>query len=140
MRQTPRAPETPLLDAPSVRFIVGAGVAKALLALTILGLVPRLGYELETARATTFHFMAVGQLLLTYPARHTWTQPLPNPYLHAAVLGGIGIQVASGAIPAVAALLGRADLPLPLWGLVFGTAALTWAVAEGWARTVWKRK
>jgi P-type Ca2+ transporter type 2C len=138
MRQAPRAPETPLLDAPSVRFIVGAGVAKALLALAILGLVPRFGYELETARATTFHFMAVGQLLLTYPSRHTWMLPLPNPYLHAAVLGGIAIQVASGAIPAVAALLGRADLPLPLWGVVFGTAALAWAVAEAWAQAIWR--
>ena len=52
---------------------------KALLALAVLGLVPRLGYELEVARAVAFHFMAVGQLLLTYPSRHTWIRPLQNP-------------------------------------------------------------
>lgn len=53
---------------------------KAVLALSVLGLVPRLGYELEVARATAFHFMAVGQLLLTYPSRHTCTRPLHNPF------------------------------------------------------------
>jgi Ca2+-transporting ATPase len=139
MQQAPRAPDAPLLDRPSMRFIVGAGVAKALLALALLGLVPRWGYEMEMARATTFHFMAVGQLLLTYPSRHTWTNPLPNPYLHAAVLGGIAVQLAAGVLPGVAALLGRADLPVALWGLVFGAAGLSWAIAEVWARHVWRQ-
>ena len=138
MQQAPRPPDAPLLDRPSVRFILGAGVAKALLALAVLGLVPRLGYPLETARAATFHFMAIGQLLLTYPSRHTWTNPLPNPYLHAAVAGGIGLQLAAGFLPGTAALLGRADLPLPLWGLVFALAALAWGVAEAWARVIWR--
>ena len=81
--------------------------------------------------------MAVGQLLLTYPSRHTWTRPLPNAYLHAAVIGGIAVQIAAGAIPSAAALLGGADVPLALWGLVFVTAALSWAVAEAWARALW---
>ena len=72
---------------------------KALLALGMLGLVPWLGYDLDATRATAFHFMAVGQLLLTYPSRHTWTHPFPNLYLHAAVLGGIGIQLAAAWLP-----------------------------------------
>ena len=54
-----------------------------------LALVPRFGYSLEEARAVTFHFMALGQLALTYPSRHTSAHPLPNPYLHAAVAGGV---------------------------------------------------
>ena len=82
MQQAPRPPQSPLLDRPSVRFVIGAGTLKALLALGLLGLVPRLGYDLDAARATAFHFMAIGQLLFTYPARHTWTHPLPNRYLH----------------------------------------------------------
>jgi Ca2+-transporting ATPase len=40
MQQPPRPPASPLLDRPSVRFIVGAGTMKALLALAILGVVP----------------------------------------------------------------------------------------------------
>ena len=88
MRQAPRPPSAPLLDRPTVQFIVGAGTMKAALALGLLGLVPRLGFETDVARVVTFHFMAIGQLLLTYPSRHTWVNPLPNAYLHAAVAGG----------------------------------------------------
>jgi len=110
---------------------------KALLALGLLGLVPRLGFETEAARAVTFHFMAIGQLLLTYPSRHTWTNPMPNAYLHAAVAGGIAIQLGAGAVPALASLLGDASLPMPLWGLVFATAAVSWSLAEAWSRLVW---
>ena len=89
MEQTPRAPDSPLLDRASTQFVVSAGAMKALLALGVLGLVPALGYSLEIGRAAAFHFMAVGQLLMTYPSRHTWIRPVQNPLLHAAVLAGI---------------------------------------------------
>jgi len=138
MREPPRPPNAPLLDRPSVQFIVGAGTMKALLALGLLGLVPRLGYEPDVARAVAFHFMAVGQLLLTYPSRHTWTKPLPNRFLFAAVAVGIAIQIAAAGVPFVAALLGNAGLPAELWALVGGGALLSWGLAEVWSRLVWK--
>ncbi len=138
MRQPPRPVDSPLLDRPSVRFIAGAGCMKAALALGVLWLVPRLGYELEVARASTFHFMALGQLLLTYPSRHTWTRALPNPYLHAAVLMGAGIQLTAAALPFTAALLGNPAIPIELWGLVLIGALLAWAMAESIARLVWR--
>jgi Ca2+-transporting ATPase len=139
MEQPPRPPDSPLLDRRSTQFVVGAGVMKAALALAMLGLVPRLGYELEVARAAAFHFMAVGQLLLTYPSRHTAIHPLPNLFLHAAVVGGIAIQLAAAALPFAAGLLGNAALPRELWGLVFAGAFLAWALAEMIARVVWRR-
>jgi P-type Ca2+ transporter type 2C len=138
MRQAPRPTDAPLLDRPSLRFIVGAGVMKALLALGVLGLVPALGYGASEARMAAFHFMAIGQLLLTYPARHTWTRPLPNPYLHAAVIGGIAIQVLSGFYPVTVALVGGVQLPPDLWLLVAIGAGLAWALAESWSRFVWR--
>jgi Ca2+-transporting ATPase len=139
MRQPPRPVDSPLLDRPSMRFVLGAGWMKAALALSVLGLVPRLGYDLEVARATAFHFMAVGQLLLTYPSRHTWTRALPNPYLHAAVLVGIGVQVTAATLPLTANLLGNAAIPVELWGLVLAGALLAWAMAEVIARLAWRR-
>jgi Ca2+-transporting ATPase len=138
MLQAPRPPDAPLLDRPSIQFIVGAGVAKAVLALALLGLLPLLGYSHETARATTFHFMAIGQLLLTYPARHTWTRPLPNRYLHAAVIGGIVVQLVAGFSPTVASVLGGAGLPLVLWVVVFVAAGVSWLVAELWSQVLWR--
>ena len=139
MQQPPRPAKAPLLDAPSVRFVVGAGSMKALLALGVLGLVPWLGYSLDVARAVAFHFMAVGQLFLTYPSRHTWMRPLPNPYLHAAVLAGIGIQVAAASLPFMSDLLGNAAIPVELWGLVFGGALLAWGLAEACSRLAWRQ-
>jgi Ca2+-transporting ATPase len=139
MQQAPRPADSPLLDPPSTQFVVGAGTMKALLALAVLGLVPRLGYDLEVARAAAFHFMAVGQLLLTYPSRHTWIRPLQNPFLHGAVVVGIAIQVAAASWPSAAGLLGNAAIPGELWGLVFGGALAAWGVAEAISRFVWRR-
>jgi hypothetical protein len=111
---------------------------KAILALAVLGLVPALGYELEVARAVAFHFMAVGQLLLTYPSRHGWARSLPNRYLHATVITGIGIQVAAAWLPLSADLLGHAGIPLELWIVVFSGAFVAWGLAEVLARFAWR--
>lgn len=71
MRQPPRPPDSPLLDRPSLHFVVGAGSLKALLALGILGLVPWLGYGHAEARTVAFHVMAIGQLLRQRTRRAT---------------------------------------------------------------------
>jgi len=138
MQQQPRPAGSPLLDPPSVRFVVGVGCMKALLALAVLGVLPTFGYSLEATRATTFHFMAIGQLFLTYPTRHTWMRPLTNRYLHAAVLGGIGIQLAAASLPPVSNLLGNAAIPMELWMVVFGAAFVSWGLSEGVSRLVWR--
>jgi P-type Ca2+ transporter type 2C len=65
MQQPPRPANSPLLDRPSVRFVVAAGSMKAVLALAVLGVLPLFGYSLDVTRAAAFHFMAVGQLFLT---------------------------------------------------------------------------
>ena len=139
MQQPPRPADAPLLDRPSVRFVVQAGTMKALLALGLLGVVPWLGYSLEVTRAVTFHFMAVGQLLLTYPSRHTWTHPLANPYLHIAVAAGMGLQFAAASLPFASRLLGNAAIPTELWGMVMGGAVLAWGLAEVASRLAWRR-
>ncbi len=141
MQQPPRPPASPLLDRPSVRFVIGAGTMKALLALGILGVVPWLGYDLNTTRATAFHFMAVGQLFLTYPSRHTWTHPLPNRYLHAAVLGRHGHSAGGRlAAPDLPAPRERHRFPRRSGCWCSRAAGLSWALAEGISRVVWREK
>ena len=139
MQQPPRPANSPLLDRPSVRFVVAAGSMKAVLALAVLGVLPLFGYSLDVTRAAAFHFMAVGQLFLTYPSRHTWMRPLPNAYLHAAVIAGVGIQIAAASLPFTSDLLGNAAIPVELWGVVFGGALLAWGLAEVCARLVWRQ-
>jgi P-type Ca2+ transporter type 2C len=136
MRQPPRPARSPLLDRPSVRFVVGVGSMKAGLALSVLGVLPLLGYSLDVTRAAAFHFMAVGQLFLVYPSRHTWMRPLSNPYLHSAVIAGVGIQLAAASLPFTADLLGSAAIPVELWGVVLSGALLAWGLAEACARLV----
>jgi Ca2+-transporting ATPase len=138
MQQKPRPAESPLLDRASIRFVVSVGTMKALLALGILGLLPTFGYSLEVTRGVAFHFMAVGQLFLTYPSRHTWMRPLANPYLHAAVVGGVAIQFVAASLPAVSNLLGNAAIPTELWAVVFVGAFVSWGLSEVIARLAWR--
>jgi Ca2+-transporting ATPase len=140
MQQAPRTADSPLLDRSSVRFVVGVGSMKALLALALLGALPLFGYSLETTRAVVFHFMAIGQLFLTYPSRHTWMRPVTNVYLHVAVLGGIAIQFAAASLPFASNLLGNAAIPVELWAVVFGTAFVSWGLAETTSRVVWRNR
>lgn len=140
MQQPPRPPNAPLLDRPSMRFVISAGGMKALLALILLGALPLFGYSLDVTRAAAFHFMAVGQLVLTYPSRHTRMHPLPNAYLHMAVVAGVGIQVAAASLPWTAELLGNAAIPLELWAVVSGGALLAWGLAEVCARFAWRQQ
>jgi P-type Ca2+ transporter type 2C len=83
--------------------------------------------------------MAIGQLFLTYPSRHTWMRPLTNRYLHGAVLGGIGVQLVAASVPTVSRLLGSAAIPLELWTVVFGGVFLSWGLAEVATRVTWRR-
>jgi Ca2+-transporting ATPase len=139
MQQPPRPPSSPLLDTAARRFVVGVGTMKALLALGLLWLVPRVGYDTEAARAVAFHFMAVGQLLLTYPARHTWVRPLANTHLHAAVMAGLVVQLVAAWLPLTSNLLGGVRIPLELWLLVTAAALSSWALAEAYSRVVWRQ-
>ncbi len=138
MRQPPRPADAPLLDRGSVRFIAVVGTMKAGLALALLGVLPTFGYGLEVTRAAAFHFMAIGQLFLTYPSRHTSMRPLANPYLHAAVAGGIALQFAAAALPVFSDMLGGAAIPMELWAVAFAGAVAAWALAEVVARVVWR--
>lgn len=83
--------------------------------------------------------LAQGPLLLTYPSRHTSMRPLPNAYLHAAVVAGVAIQWAAASLPFMSDLLGSAAIPVELWGVVFGGALLAWGLAQACARLVWRQ-
>ena len=132
----PRPKESPLLDGPSLRFVLLTGALKAGLALGLLGFLPG-AVGLEAAQSATFHFMAIGQLFFAYAARHTDLRPLPNPYLHGAVGLSALAQVALG--EGLPGALEAVPLPLGVWLLVFGMALLAFALAEAVDRAVWKR-
>jgi P-type Ca2+ transporter type 2C len=139
MNALPRPPQSPLLEKNDLRFVLLVGGLSALVGLALLGLVPRLGYDFDTARTVLFHFLAIKQLFLTYPSRPTFTRPLANPILMWVVLLGIALQLLVGFLPATARALGAVLLPLELWGLVIAASLLVWSVAEVVNRLVWRK-
>ena len=122
-----------------VRAIDAADIARPLVAVGGAARAVRFGGKgTQSLDGPAFHFMAVGQLFLTYPSRHTWMRPLSNRYLHAAVVSGIGIQLAAASVPFVSNLLGSAALPVALWAVVFAAALGSWGLAELISRMVWR--
>lgn len=145
LNRPPRPKDSPLLDPPSLRFVLFTGTLKAAFALAVLGLLPRWGgYGLtlpeaaEVARAATFHFMTLSQLFFAYAARHTHLIPLPNPYLHGAVALGILIQILLGTL--APGVLEAVPVPVWVWGLVLALALLAWLMAEGVDRLIWRKE
>jgi P-type Ca2+ transporter type 2C len=138
MQRPPHRPASPLLDRNSLRFILVAGAAKAVLALMMLALLPRLGESLDATRSATFLFLAAGQLLLAYPARRSDLTPVRNRVLHLAIWGTFVLQGAVVAVPALRPAFSTV-VPTVLAALALGTAILAaWAVAEAVSRVVWK--
>ena len=143
LERPPRPKDSPLLDAPSLRFILLTGTIKAAFALLLLALLPGWGRiqaplsATEVARTATFHFMTLGQLFFAYAARHTHLIPLPNPYLHGAVALGILIQILLGTL--APGVLEAVPVPVWVWGLVLGLALFAWLLAEGVDRLVWRK-
>jgi hypothetical protein len=65
--------------------------------------------------------------------------PLPNDWLHLAVLFGAGLQILTIALPSLRLLLGLEPLGLPglLW--TAGGVLVSWMAAEVFSRFAWAR-
>lgn len=130
MSLSPRDPASPLLDRPSIRFIVSTGVVKALMGGILLVLLPRYGYSLPATRSGVFLFESIAQLVMAYPSRKIISAPDSNYTLHLAVFGGIGLQAATIFFPPLRNLLGLETLDAAAVGIIAAAVVITWAAAE----------
>jgi Ca2+-transporting ATPase len=141
MLRGPRDPRAPLLDRPSLRFIVAAGTLKALVAAALLVLLPLLlGAATEVTRTATFTFMAAGQLLFVFPARRTDLLPGPNRMLHLAVGIGFAAQAVVTFVPPVMRAFDVVPGTLPVGAWVAGAILAAWGLAEIASRLVWRKR
>ncbi|MEX0692097.1 MAG: cation-translocating P-type ATPase [Gemmatimonadales bacterium] len=139
MQRPPRDPKAQLLDAPSLRFILTTGSIKAMVAFGILGLLPIvLAASPEVTRTATFLFLAAGQLLFAYTARHTDLVPRANPWLHIAVGAGIAVQGLVLVIPALRLALDAVPIPGPVGIWVAVSMLVSWGLAELVTRVIWR--
>lgn len=130
MQRPPRPASARLLDDPSLRFIVITGIAKALVGVAILVMLPRLGYPLEETRTSVFLFESMAQLVFAYPARKLNIIPLPNPMLHLAVGLGLLLQIATVLVTELRMLLGLVPTDGFAAATVLAGVLLSWGVAE----------
>jgi len=138
LRRPPRHPASPLLDRASLRFVVLSGTAKALIAFALLAFVPRwLGQPPEVAATAAFLFLAAGQLLFAYPARHTDVHPPRNWVLHVTVVLSLALQPLVILVPALRPVFGTVRLPASVWAWVATSIVASWAAAWGVGRWVW---
>lgn len=139
MERLPRNPSTPLLDASSIRFVIWSGSTKALIALALLGLLPLLDQSLDVTRTATFLFLAGGQVLYAYPARHTDLRPPGNRALHLAVGVSLIVQLAVVSVRPLMEAFDTVPLSATAWAAVGIGVLLSWGLAEGLSRSIWGR-
>jgi Ca2+-transporting ATPase len=131
MSQKPRDPKSPLLDGPSLRFILFTGMTKAAMSLSLLLILPLIGYGVILTRTAVFLYDSIAELLFAYPARHISVAPKRNVWLNVAITGGIGIQLLTAFVPQLRTLLGL-EMPDSFVFFILGIAILiSWAIAEG---------
>jgi Ca2+-transporting ATPase len=129
MRHPPRDPRAPLLDRPSLVFIVVTGVIKAVLGAVLLVYLYLRGAGLEAVRSSVFLYEVLGQLIFAYPSRSVRLQPLPNAWLNWSILGVLGLMALAFLLPQGRSLLGLSWLTQEqmLWVLL--ATLLTWGSA-----------
>ena len=130
MRVPPRPPASPLLDPPSLRFVVLAGGFKAALSGALLFGLPLLGASLLATRTCVFLHTTLAQLLLVYPARRLGGRVQTNLALHAAIGFAIALQFATVLFPPLRSALGLVVPDAREWLHVAAAVVLTWAGAE----------
>ncbi|WP_233498230.1 cation-transporting P-type ATPase [Meiothermus sp. QL-1] len=138
MRQRPRDPKAPLLDRPSLTFILISGAIKALLGAGLLVLLHLRGLGPEAVRSAVFLYESLAQLIFAYPARSLHLLPLPNRWLDLSIAAGVALVGLAFALPQGRLLLGLVPLSGEQMGYVLTAALLTWAAASAIAR--WYRQ
>ena len=130
MKRAPRPARSGLLDRASGGFILVTGLFKGLLGITLLMVMPLLGYAIIAIQTSIFLYESIAKLVSAYPARRLLQQPRTNRVLHAAVGIGIGIQILTVTVPALRSLLGLSTLDATAIAMLGGAVAATWGVAE----------
>ncbi|HEY5374476.1 MAG TPA: cation-translocating P-type ATPase [Polyangiaceae bacterium] len=130
MARPPRPAKSALLDPASTRFIAVAGLFKGLLGISLLVVLPLLGYSLIAIQTVIFLYESIAKLVSAYPSRTLFQRPSRNAILHAAIAFGIGLQLLTIVVPALREILRLAPLDARGFAVLAAAIAATWSVAE----------
>jgi Ca2+-transporting ATPase len=130
MQKPPRDPRSPLLDRASLRFVVVAGSASALIGGLLLVMLPRFGYGAETSRTLLFLYATISQLVLAYSARRIVTLPHSNVALLLVVGLCLVAQLLTVFIPWLRLVLGLKQVEPFAFIWLTGAVIVSWGAAE----------
>lgn len=127
----PRDPGSPLMDRPTLQFVVLAGVSGGLLALGLYLLLPLLGWPSEQVQTLVFCFLVFVQLAFVLPARRVQLKSGINYWVLLALLTGAVAQVLAMSLEGLGGFL-NVDTLTGTGIAVLGLSVLGgWIVAEG---------
>jgi len=139
MARGPRANDASLLGRRALRFVLVTGSAKAAVGLTLLMMLPLLGYSAEATRTAVFLFETIAQLAYVYPSRQIEFRPLRNRVLNTIVVLSILLQPALVYFPATRQLLALEPIGLQVWGVLLTGVAVSWLFSDLYCRRMWRR-
>jgi P-type Ca2+ transporter type 2C len=126
----PRAPQAPLLDRLATKFIVADGMLKGGLGLLLLVLLPGWGATLAQTATAVFLYEGVAKLLSMFPARRLHGQLRPNPWILAASVVSVALQLGCVMLAPVRDVMGLVFLPTQYLLIVALTLLTTLAFGE----------
>jgi Ca2+-transporting ATPase len=131
MTRAPRPPSSSFLGGANLRYIVVTGAIKGAVGIALLLLFAGAGVEILAIRAALFLYESIAKLASAYSARRVGAAPpRRNLALHASILLGVGLQLATLSWAPLRRVLEVETLSLAGWGIVAAAVALTWLVAE----------
>lgn len=140
MSMSPRSPDSPLLDRPTLQFVAGVGLLGGLVALSLLWMLPRNGMSFDQAQTTVFCYLVWVQILFVLPARRVNLPSVSNPWVTGALLLVAGLQLLVVLVPPLRRFLEIAELPAISWMLLITLLILSWGSAEWIARRIRKAR
>jgi Ca2+-transporting ATPase len=120
----PRAPHAPLLDRLATKFIVADGLLKGGLGLLLLVVLPALGASFVQTATAVFLYEGVAKLLSMFPARRLHGQLRPNPWIVAASVVSVALQLGCVLLAPLRNVMGLVLLPT-YYLLIVALALLT---------------
>lgn len=136
MRRSPRPADKPVITRKHATFILMHGMLIAMAGMTAFMLVGReSNTTLDHVRAATFSTIALAQLFFSIGCRSPRrTMPelglFSNPYLLAAIVASVLLQIGTVTIPGVRQVFGVDDLPSWHWWLIFVLALAPVTIIE----------
>jgi P-type Ca2+ transporter type 2C len=130
MLRPPRDPASPLLDKVSARFILVGGVAKAIIGLFLLAILPRIGWSIAVTITAVFIYESIAPLVFAYPSRRLNVRPERNVVLNVVVATTVFLQVLTVLVPELRGVLGLVELNLKVGAIIIGGILVTWSMSE----------